>query len=58
MSKICDEITNSVNLPRPNNVVVERIDDMEYVTFSKTHLAFVRLIVVEMGSEISSIGKT
>lgn len=35
-------------MPRANDMIMQSIDDMEYISFSKTHLPFIRLIVVEM----------
>lgn len=47
-------LTNSEHLPRANHPIMKSVYYMEHITFAKTHLSFVRLVVIEMGSAINT----
>lgn len=48
------KITNSVNLPGSDHTVMQSIRHVKYISFTKTHLAFIRLIVIKMSSAMNT----
>ena len=48
--KVKFRLTHSKDLPRAYNPIVKRVDHVEHVGLPESHLALLRLFVVEMGS--------